>query len=122
MTIAIPELADSVGATAESTVNSVAGSASSGLSNVQKGLAGSKLFPKPRTHHPYIVGGTLIIVGVFGLIGSITGSLPSMLAALFVPPALTDYTGNSPVADILGQVENVVTAPVKIAQDIWSWL
>lgn len=91
---------------------------SAGLSGTQRAGAISSALPKPRTRHPYIVGLTLIIVGGFSLIGSITGTLPSMLAALFVPAALVDSGGNSPSPDIFGIVgqslENIATSPVGI--------
>lgn len=69
--------------------------ASAGLNLGQKIGAANRALPKPRTHHPYIVGLSLIVIGGFALIGSITGALPSMLAALFVPDALVDSAGNS---------------------------
>ena len=59
-----------------------------GLTRGQKAAAGLGAVPTAKTQHPYIVGTVLVLVGGFGLIGSITGTLPSMIAALFVPTAL----------------------------------
>jgi len=59
-----------------------------GLTRGQKAAAGLGAVPTAKTQHPYIVGTVLVLVGGFGLIGSITGTLPSMLAALFAPNAL----------------------------------
>jgi len=59
-----------------------------GLTGGQKAAAGLGAVPTAKTQHPYIVGTVLVLVGGFGLIGSITGTLPSMLAALFAPNAL----------------------------------
>jgi len=59
-----------------------------GLTRGQKAAAGLGAVPTAKTRHPYIVGTVLVLVGGFGLIGSITGTLPSMLAALFAPNAL----------------------------------
>jgi len=79
--------------------SAVSGTTSSGdkFSPGQKTGALSRALPKPRTHHPYIVGITLMAVGAFALVGSITGTLPSMIAALFVPNALVDTGGNLPI-------------------------
>lgn len=74
------------------------GASSTGLSGGQKAGALGSALPKPRTHHPYIVGLTLMVVGAFALVGSITGTLPSMIAALFVPNALVDVAGSNPFA------------------------
>ena len=68
-----------------------------GLTGSQKAGAISAGLPQPRTHHPYILGLILITTGGFMLIGSVTGTLPSMLAALFVPNALDD-TNQSPIS------------------------
>lgn len=71
------------------------GASTLGLGGSSKlGLLGAA---KPaRTNHPYIVGISLVVIGGFSLVGSITGTLPSMLAALFVPNALVDKSGNTP--------------------------
>ena len=90
-------LAADVGANAANTATT-ATSEGSGLSGGRKAGVVGKALPKPRTHHPYIVGITLMAVGGFALVGSITGALPSMLAALFVPNALVDAGGNLPIA------------------------
>jgi hypothetical protein len=84
------------------------------LSKLGGGLsAGGSALPKPKTSHPYIVGLSLILVGGFMLIGSITGTLPSMLAALFDPDALEDASHNSPVANVLHDITNVVIDPLS---------
>jgi hypothetical protein len=81
----------------------------------QKSSLGTKLIPSPKTTHPYIVGFVLIVVGGFSLVGSLTGDLPAMIAALFVPDALEDKNGNSG-GDFVGQLilasESVITAGV----------
>lgn len=74
---------------------------SSALTKGQLGSAIGRALPKPKTHHPYIVGLTLIVVGGASLIGSLTGSLPAMIAALFVPNALTDTHGKAVAPNIL---------------------
>ena len=82
-----------------------------GLTSGQKVGAGAsfleKALPKPKTEHPYIVGLILIATGVLGMIGSVTGQLPAMVAALFDPGVLTDKTGSSP--GILGDLENIAS-------------
>lgn len=87
----------------EALASGIAGDTSAGTAGSKFGLTGGqkagalgRAVPKPKTNHPYIVGFTLVIVGGFALIGSITGTLPSMLAALFVPQALADASGNKP--------------------------
>lgn len=67
-----------------------------GLTGGQKAAAAGRLLPKPRTSHPYIVGLSLVAIGLLSLVGSITGTLPSMIAALFVPNAL----GPSATSDV----------------------
>jgi len=97
----LPALADGAEGTAESTASAGAGGGGiGGLTGSQKGAAASKLLPKPKTDHPYIVGLILVAVGGFALVGSITGTLPSMIAALFVPNALIDTSGNQPAPSI----------------------
>jgi hypothetical protein len=39
--------------------------------------------------HQYVVGFGLVLIGVLGIAGTITGSLAAMLAALFDPSILT---------------------------------
>lgn len=51
------------------------------------------------TNHRVFAGGVLLVVGVFGLYGSFTGTLAPMLAALFDPGALRAVKN---VQDILG--------------------
>lgn len=46
-----------------------------------------------KSDHHIVFGIALGAVGVFGLIGSLTGSLAVMLAALFDPSALIDGSG-----------------------------
>lgn len=72
----------------------------------------------------YATGIVLVLVGVFGAIGSITGTLPSMLAALWVPEILTTSTGSSAVAsNPLNSAANAinllnpVTGPVQAVGD-----
>ena len=63
----------------------------SGFQALQGGSASlGKVLPKPKTDHPYVLGLIFTGIGLFVLVGSITGTLPSMLAALFVPHALED--------------------------------
>lgn len=79
----------------------------------------SGLVPRPKTSHPYVLGLILTTVGIFALVGSITGTLPSMIAALFVPQALED-AGSTPVSpgsfdNILGGANGVVAGIVDPA-------
>jgi len=106
MTIAIPEIAGEV-------AGDSAGASSGGLSGLQKANAANSALPKVRTTHPYVVGLSLIVIGGFALIGSITGTLPSMLAALFVPNALIDSAGNSPTG-ILGDITGAITGTLPV--------
>lgn len=46
-----------------------------------------------KSDHHIVFGVSLLAVGVFGIIGSLTGSLAVMLAALFDPGALVDGSG-----------------------------
>lgn len=91
---AAPEVVEGTIGAAGDTLGSTASGL--GLTTGQKGAAIGRALPKPRTKHPYVVGGVLMLIGGFGLIGSLTGTLPSMLAALFVPNALVDSQGNHP--------------------------
>jgi len=84
-----------------------------GLTGGQKASAGLGAIPTAKTHHPYIVGIVLVLIGGFGLIGSLTGALPSMLAALFVPHALVDSDGNSaPGPGLLGDILKIGISPI----------
>lgn len=60
----------------------------------------------------YATGITLITVGVFGIIGSITGELANMLAALWAPDTLADASGAT-------QVSKSTAAKAVSA---WAWL
>jgi hypothetical protein len=109
---ALAEGAESIGESSTASAGAGGGSIG-GLTGAQKGSAASKLLPKPKTDHPYIVGIILVAVGGFALIGSITGSLPSMIAALFVPDALIDASGNSASPSILHDITSVLN-PVNL--------
>jgi len=98
-----------------------------GLTGGQKASAGLGAIPTAKTQHPYVVGIALVLVGGFGLIGSITGTLPSMIAALFVPDALTDSAGKKP--GVLTPVNPLTSSPtlgtpitVKTPATIWKWV
>lgn len=52
----------------------------------------------PLTQHKYTVGAILVGVGVFGMLGSITGRLAPMIGSLFLPNAVKDSTSNPPAA------------------------
>ena len=98
-----------------------------GLSGIQTANAASMAAPVPKTNHPYVVGLSLIIIGAFGLIGSITGTLPSMIAGLFVPTALIDVAGNAPAPGLLTPVSLVgsptLATPITTGtiQDVYNW-
>lgn len=96
MTMVLPEAAGA----AEGAVSSEGSGAAKkfGLTGSQKAGAIGSAIPQPRTHHPYLLGLLLIVGGGFMLVGSITGTLPSMLAALFDPNALDDGSGSPPSA------------------------
>lgn len=49
----------------------------------------------PKTEHHYVVGALLLFVGLIGIAGSITGTLPSMIAGLFEPSALGSVTSST---------------------------
>lgn len=104
MTMVVPEvLGDTTGA-AEGAGNSAR---KIGLTGSQKAAAVGRGLPTAKTSHPYVVGLVLTVMGGFMLIGSITGALPSMIAALFVPNALVDTSGNSPSPNIINQIGKV---------------
>ncbi len=81
------------------------------------GAAGS--IKPARTSHPYIVGISLVVIGGFSLIGSITGTLPSMLAALFVPNALVDASGNAPAPNIVNYANATTQAVLGNPIPLW---
>src|SRR5580692_2233466 len=88
---------DVVGGSSAGTNGSSPSGRNFGLTGGQRAAAAGRLVPQgARTHHPYIVGLSLITLGLLALVGSVTGTLPSMIAALFVPQAL----GPSPTADV----------------------
>lgn len=56
--------------------------------------------------YKYAIGITMIAVGIFGMIGSLTGNLAPMIAALFAPEYLVAPNNNAPyVPPALGGVE-----------------
>jgi hypothetical protein len=92
-----------------------------GLGGTQVAAALGKAVPTPRTHHPYVVGLVFTTIGLFAVVGSITGTLPSMLAALFVPQALEDVNGKHPAPEgVLGQITGVLAAtnPINYPSDL----
>jgi hypothetical protein len=111
----------------EPILESDSASSKSGLSGIQKMQAGSKVLnkylPRPSTSHPYVVGIILLITGGFVVVGSVTGTLPSMLAGLFVPEALTDKHNNTPAPDALGVIANaaasIATPGYNILKGTW---
>lgn len=64
----------------------VALGATQGATSTLKGLV-------PKTEHHYIAGALLLFVGVMGIAGSVTGTLPAMIAGLFEPSDL--YTAGA---------------------------
>ncbi len=85
----------------------------SGLQKLQGAASLSNALPKPKTSHPYVVGLIFTGIGLFSLVGSITGTLPSMLAALFVPQALEDASGkNAAGPDHAGGPLGPLTGPI----------
>ena len=108
MSMLLPEVAEESGA---------ASASGKGLSLGQSASAGNKLLPKAKTNHPYVVGLSLVVIGGFALIGSLTGTLPSMIAALFVPQALEDGSHNS-VAPNLSSIANNLNTGLKASSGI----
>lgn len=111
MTIAaLGEDSEAAGSSAADAGSNAASKKSSPLAAVgSEGLLAlpkiGKSVPTPRTQHPYIAGLLLIIVGGVGLIGSITGNLPAMIAALFDPDTLAErQSGAGVVSSIIGDV------------------
>ncbi len=96
------------------------------LTGTQKATAGLGAVPTAKTSHPYVVGIALLVIGGFGLIGSLTGQLPSMIAALFVPNALVNAEGKRP--GLLAAVNPLTSSPtsatpitVGTAKDLYNW-
>ena len=54
-------------------------------------------FTNLKNDHQYLAGGVLLLIGLFGLYGSFTGTLAPMLAALFDPPALRNVKGSATI-------------------------
>ena len=109
---------------AESAGSAVAGEASPsskkfGLSGSEKASALGRSLPQPSTHHPHALGLILIVGGCFMLVGSITGTLPSMIAALFDPNALVDASGATPgPLAALGEASKTITDLVDPLQGL----
>jgi len=117
MSMIVPEAAES-------------GASKFGLTGGQKASAGLGAVPTAKTSHPYVVGIALVLIGGFGLVGSIIGALPSMLAALFVPNALIDSGGNqkAPSPASLTAVNPLTSSPtlctpltVGTVKDVYNW-
>lgn len=80
----------------------------------------------------YVTGMVLVLVGGFGFIGSITGRLAPMLAALWVPDALQTTSGSSAVttpgaaaASLLDPAADAAAygkAAVSEGQTVIKWL
>ncbi len=85
-----------------------------GLTTGQKASAASRALPRPKTNHPYVVGLVLTTIGGFAIIGSITGTLPSMLAALFVPNALIDSSGAQAAPSVSSDLAAIGSQPVPL--------
>lgn len=51
--------------------------------------------PTIHTKHQYVVGIALTLAGVFGVLGSVTGNLAPMIAALFAPQYLQNASGSN---------------------------
>lgn len=84
-----------------------------GLTGSQKAAAIGGGIPQPRTHHPYLLGLILIVVGGFGLVGSVTGTLPSMIAALFDPSTLDDGSGSPASPGVQSIVSNAFLKTIQ---------
>ena len=89
------------------------------------GVSGTaKLLPRPKTTHPYLVGLIFVAIGLAGMVGSITGSLPAMIAALWDPPILVDKTGASVAPGFLGSVGEIAAGVTNInpLQEVEGWV
>lgn len=53
------------------------------------------MLPTIHSKHQYVVGITLTVVGVFGVLGSLTGNLAPMIAALFAPQYIQAASGSN---------------------------
>jgi len=93
------------------------GSAGAGAQGV------ANILPKPKTTHPYLVGLIFIVVGVAGIVGSITGTLPAMIAALWDPPILVDKSGSSVAPGFLGSLGEIAagTATLNPLEQVQGW-
>lgn len=92
-----------------------------GLSKGQKAGAASQgaqgvanVLPRPKTTHPYLVGLIFIVVGVAGIVGSITGTIPAMIAALWDPPVLVDKQGASVAPGFLGSLGEIAAGATTL--------
>jgi hypothetical protein len=65
-----------------------------------------------------LLGGVAIVGGAVGLLGSVTGRLPSIIAAMFYPTAVStpNSKGQSSAQSAAGTALSWATAPVR-----WIW-
>jgi hypothetical protein len=65
--------------------------------------------------HSYVMGTVLITIGAVGVVGSATGKLADMLAALFIPDILFNSTSGSaaPVSTPTGAVTSGILAGIS---------
>lgn len=61
--------------------------------------------------HSYITGTALVVIGIFGFLGSITGNLAKMMAALWDPHDLTGFTDGGSVTPTGPSTITQTTAP-----------
>lgn len=66
-------------------------------------------FSQVKSDHHVIIGVSLLTIGLMGAVGSLLGTLPSMLAALFQPNALVSkgVVTQADAAALAGQGFNV---------------
>jgi hypothetical protein len=60
------------------------------------------------------VGLIFIVVGVAGIVGSITGTIPAMIAALWDPPVLVDKQGASVAPGFLGSLGEIAAGATTL--------